>query len=327
MRPHRICLATVAAAVLLASVDGCCRNVPDEENVTDHEGIVAADLFDRIRSENTTDEERCEAACFELAALDDISLDEVRSCTAQGDSNPDEPWAEMDTRATITCTGMFLAPGFCTGRRPQGHQESTQDVVSVGTWFSVHAHLERASVRAFVELADWLQARGAPPALVERCRRAAADEVVHAAMMERLATEGGASVEPCRAEPPSEVLVDVALHNAVEGCVYESFAAMVAMVQSREAVEPAHRAAFERIAEDELRHGQLAWDLHVWLMEQLDDDAQALVRSAQADALARLPARAATNAAVTPKRLGWPSIGLAQQMASRFVERVSASGA
>jgi hypothetical protein len=242
----------------------------------------------------------------------------VTQCAATGDMVPDDPWNDANTQVMIACTTETTGPGFCTGRRPQGHREAATSVVSVGTWLAVHAHLERASVVAFEELAHWLQRRGAPADLVRRCREAAADEVRHAAVMTALADEAGVPVPDVRHDRPDDDVYAVALHNAVEGCVREAFAAIVAVHQSREAA-PELRATFEAIAEDELRHGQLAWHLHRWLMSTLDAGERASIETAQAAALAELPIVAADNARRTPARMGWPKPARAAAMAQRFM--------
>lgn len=71
--------------------------------------------------------------------------------------------------------------------------------------------------------------------------------------------------------PTDETLLSIAIHNAVEGCVSETWAAMMAQIQAERAETPELRALFSTIARDEITHGQLAWDLHAWLLEQLDD--------------------------------------------------------
>lgn len=316
-------LATVLSIVLGLVTTGCCTNVPDEENQDAYDGIVAADVLVEIRAANPTDDERCDAACIELVERQEGLVDEVLSCMATADGS-DMPWDPSHTQVEIACTVQYTSQGFCTGRRPQGHRELLADVDGVGQWFAVHAHLERASVAAFAELAAWLRRRGAPAELVERCGAAAGDEIVHADLMAAFARRGGVEVPRCEAEAAPDDLLTVAIHNAVEGCVHESFAAVVAAHQARHAAPMLGRDAFAQIAVDELRHGELAWDLHAWLLGQLDPDGRAIVERAQADALARLPERAAANAEATPAGLGWPAPRRASAMARRFATLMAA---
>lgn len=114
----------------------------------------------------------------------------------------------------------------------------------------------------------------------------------------------------------------MAMHNAVEGCVSEAFAAVIAAHQAEHASEASWRAIFARIAADELRHGQLAWDLHALFMTGLDGRDQARVRRAQAEALAALTTTARANASASVAELGWPSPARAEAMARAFAAEV-----
>ncbi|MCY1069188.1 hypothetical protein OV090_30895 [Nannocystis sp. RBIL2] len=127
------------------------------------------------------------------------------------------------------------------------------------------------------------------------------------------------------ADPPRGELFAVALHNAVEGCVSEAFAAALAAHQARHAGSPELRAVFAAIAADELRHGQLAWDLHTWLFGQLPAEQQAEVQAAQLRALAMLPRETCETAATAPAELGWPSPARARVMAEGFAREVAAA--
>lgn len=318
-----VCLAAIAAAILAT---GCCPDVDDfEQGQTEIDDTLDKEALDDIIVNEDGAWNRCEAACRELAMRNEEPLDEVSECTAMGDVLVDDPWNFANDEVAISCSGEWsTGGGFCTGRRPQGHHEVEAAIASTGTWLAVHAHLERASVRAFCELADWLASRGAPAELVARCRAAADDEVVHADLMTALAVGEGTEVPTCEADAPADDPFAVALHNAVEGCVHEAFAAIVAGLQARTADRSELRDVFARIADDELAHGQLAWDLHAWLMDRLAPEEQRAVERAQASALARLPEVIAKNARATPRGLGWPTPHRAAEMAEHFALLVRA---
>jgi hypothetical protein len=319
---RRLTLPAIATAVL-AGATGCgCHDVPDEISTYNfEETITESHRLEQIRNEAQTDDERCTAACFLIANRD---LDEVVQCQAVG-NNVEDPWNEDNDEVEITCTGEISGPGFCTGRRPQGHHEAELAVVSKGTWFAVHAHLERASVTAFTELAAWLEQHGAPTSLIERCTSAAADEVVHGELMTKLARAHAGTVPDCVSEPASDAIFDVAVHNAVEGCVHEAFAAIVAQYQATVAPEEDLRAVFQSIASDELRHGQLAWDLHDWLLSKLSEPQRIRVMNARRRALTELPERVARDARATPPDLGWPDSTRARAMAEHFATLLDAN--
>jgi hypothetical protein len=87
---------------------------------------------------------------------------------------------------------------------------------------------------------------------------------------------------------PLRSRVALALDNAVEGCVRESFGALVAQFQAEHATDDEVRRAMARIADDETRHAELSWALHAWLWSGLDETERAVVREAQLAAAARL---------------------------------------
>ncbi len=167
------------------------------------------------------------------------------------------------------------------GRRPQGWspagtecEHSASDVACV---LAEMAELEAASIPAFERLARELEAHGAPRALVRRARTAMHDEVRHAEAVRSLAVAYGA--RPREVSLPSlavRALVDFALENAVEGCVRESYGALVSTYQG-EAGPPELRAIFAAIARDERQHAALASDVDTWVREKLSDaDRRAL---------------------------------------------------
>jgi hypothetical protein len=94
------------------------------------------------------------------------------------------------------------------------------------------AHLEGASVFAFRVLERELVAHGAPSHLVVRARAAQQDEKRHHKTMSWLAGRFGACVPEVEVEPTlTRPLIEMAIENAAEGCVRESYGAAVASVQ------------------------------------------------------------------------------------------------
>ncbi len=323
-------LASIAALVLTLATSGCwCTNVQDDVDIRALEGTFMDEDLDDLRTGTMTDVQRCETACMMLASGDSTDsngfyyegsgdYDSLLECTATGGDASLTTWDAAQTEVTVTCEVEYRSPGFCTGRRPLGHRELAFVQRSRGAWFAEQAYLERASITAFCELATWLADRGAPPELVERCRAAAADEVVHAERMAAHAERDGHPVPLAIPEPEPADLLMVALHNAVEGCVRESFGALLGAHQARTCEHAELRELFATIAADELRHGQLAWDLHAYFQAQLDEEGRAQVEAAQLAALNELARATARNAARTPAGLGWPTPELAANMAKHF---------
>lgn len=179
----------------------------------------------------------------------------------------------------------------CGGRCPEGlaPPASSRAEDPLGTWLAASAHLEAASIDAFEILAMELAAHRAPPALIHAARSAAADERRHADAIGRLAARRGA-VPPAVYvnRGPIRDIEAVARENAVEGCVRETYAALLAFRQTRAATDPAIRAAMAGIAGDETRHAALAWAVDRWAQALLAPAARRRVREARHAAIERL---------------------------------------
>jgi hypothetical protein len=158
-------------------------------------------------------------------------------------------------------------PNCAVGRLPAGlcRRAPVMRGGAVGRFFAEVAELEAAAVVAFGQLATELEVHGAPRRLVRRALRSRRDEIRHAAATAALARRyGGRPVAP-RVQPlRPRSLAGVAADNAVEGCVRETFGALVATLQARRAADPAVRRALRAIAVDETRHAALSWDLAAW---------------------------------------------------------------
>lgn len=178
-----------------------------------------------------------------------------------------------------------------TGRRPPGLVLARSESRTVGHALAQAAHLEAASIEAFLDLAEQLSARGAPARLVRRLRRAASDEVSHARDVGALARARGADPPPVSIAPTGlRSLLELALENAREGCVRETWGAACAVAQSKRAASPDIRAAMQVIARDELRHAALSWDVATWLDARLTEEERRHVAEERARALAELGA-------------------------------------
>ncbi len=201
------------------------------------------------------------------------------------------------------------------GRRPAGLRSSAPcEGDEVGAWFAATAHLEAASVPAFERLLAELQAHGAPEALVRAAADAAQDEVRHATAMTAMARRHGAAVVAVELAPAQpRGLLALALENAVEGCVGETWAALLAAHQAEAAEDPEVRALMAEIAADETRHAELAWAIDAWVNTRLTADERQSVAAARAAAAARLQPR--TDLPTTYIRgLGLPTHARAEPM-------------
>jgi hypothetical protein len=222
--------------------------------------------------------------------------------------------------------GAKTESGVCIGRKPDGLLARTGDEsgTPVGTHLARAAELEAASVVAFLTLKAELEAHGAPRRLVRRVVAAARDEVRHARTMTALALRFGGKPEPRRIRlEPVRSLEAMACENLKEGCVTETWGALVGRHQAASARLPALRRAFAGIARDELRHAALSWDLQSWFDARLSQTAR---RGILDEGRARLKALAAsldaTEFAAAHSELGLPEPAVARSLFGILEQRL-----
>lgn len=183
----------------------------------------------------------------------------------------------------VTC--HFTSP--CTGRRPAAMEALAPPATAnpAGAYLAESAALEAASVPAFRHLQEDLVEHGAPPSLVRAAERAARDEIRHTRVIGALARRHGvAFAPPVVGARVSRPLGELAIENVVEGCVRETFGALIAHLQALRATDPAVRSAMARIARDETEHAELAFAVAAWAEPLLDADGRARVAEARAHA-------------------------------------------
>ncbi|NNB92026.1 hypothetical protein [Corallococcus exiguus] len=250
---------------------------------TEHHSYFLRDISSEdggVLSVDTPCEELCQRA----------TIDKTVSCWTRPNS---ETQPEPDK---VVCEVVITA---CEGRRPEGLCSDgavAQGTPTLGVLFARMAHLEAASVPAFERLADELAAHGAPEHLVRAARRSAKEEVRHAEAMESLARRHGAPMPELKVAPfQARSLEALAIENAVEGCVRETYGALLAGWQARSAEDAQVRESLSAIAPDELRHAELSWAINAWAMEQLSPDARERVNAARREAWRALEQDAASS--------------------------------
>lgn len=176
------------------------------------------------------------------------------------------------------------------GRRPQTWaRPAPKQGCVLGVYFAEAAYCEAASAVAFERLAYELAAYDAPEELVEACERARVNELRHAARLARVAEAFGVEATmPRRTQLPIRPLVDIAMENAVEGVVRQTYGAAAASFRARTAEDPDLRALMASIARDEHEHAELAFEIARWLQGAIDPIEGALVEDAMRHAARRL---------------------------------------
>jgi len=232
----------------------------------------AATADERVASEREVDDG------FELRGTV-----QTRSCDPMETSEVTYHIARDGTGREVSRTTVSVKPGcIVAGRRPTGLlatlEPSAKD--ALGLVFSRMAYLEAASVDAFLQLEEELIALCAPAALVTAAREARLDEVDHAARMHALAHRfGGRQRKVVVAPRTLRSAFELALDNAVEGCVRETFGALLATHQAEHASDEEIRTTMRIIARDETRHAALSWQVAEFIRSKLTPQ--------QADQIAR----------------------------------------
>ncbi len=219
--------------------------------------------------------------------------------------------------------GKLQCGNGCVGRRPaglvnDGVGESPRSIV--GAYLAGAAFLEAASVDAFQILHDELVHHRAPRPLRQAALRARADEVRHAQVVTDLAARWGATVAVPSVErrAPRE-LEAIALENAVEGCVRETWGAVLASWQATHAANPRVRASMRMIARDEAEHALLGHRIAAWIEPRLDAGARARVAAARSAAITELRAELAReHDASLRSELGLPTAAEASVLIDRL---------
>ncbi len=235
-----------------------------------------------------------------------LTLADPLACDFSGPSNTGslELCARLCGNGVTYCRKIELAPeppkvqcmAGCIGRKPEGLCPAlARGVSALAIYFADAARLEAASVDAFRIFRRELAVHGAPKRLTRAASRAARDEVRHARTTRAIARRFGGRAAPVEiVRRGARSLEEIALENAVEGCVNETFGALVASYQAEHAADPSVRAAMKHIARDETRHAELAWEIARWLEPRLSPDERARVRGARQAAVARLAAEQRT---------------------------------
>jgi hypothetical protein len=193
---------------------------------------------------------------------------------------------ELGSRA-VPPTGITA----CPGRRPEGLMITPHPAAlrKLGDHFAAISELEAASVTAFEVLASELDQHCAPAWIIAATRAAARDEVRHAHATARIAQRFGATpTTPKILSQPVRSLEEIALDNATEGCVRETFGALLGHYQAATARDPEIAALMREIAQDETRHAALSYQLDAWIMPRLAPAARARVDAARHAAVSEL---------------------------------------
>ena len=272
---HRL-LAAAGLAALSFAAFGCepetrCFNWPEQSACPTREEAWAHiqacegdDCVTSIDSDGFREDGLC---CYEVT-------DEDMGCGGIFDE-----CTTVEGRPLVVAGAMITAP-VVRGRRdwavagaPDVATLDASTRARLAASWSRSAAMEHASIASFAKLALELLAFGAPADLVEDAQRASLDEARHARLAFALASAyAGEPIGPGPLPTPGSIdlapdLVALARAAAVEGCIGETIAALVAFEELAGATDTAVRAALAEIAEDEARHAELAYRVVRWAID------------------------------------------------------------
>jgi len=235
--------------------------------------------------------EECSRLCAAPLTSDQPWMPHVTGCMIVA-SDGGEPLVACDLSSYEQCPiGGRRTEGVTPGR-PLHETRSP-----IGEFFAYTASVESSSVLAFRRLRTELRAHGAPRSLLRSMSRAARDERRHARAMGAIARREGVRIAAtsCTHRHPRDLEM-IALENAVEGCVVETYSALLVRWGAARAREPAIRATLRRVAHDEARHAALAWSIAQWAEARLQRIARDRIEKARSDAFRELRTRVAQAA-------------------------------
>lgn len=228
----------------------------------------------------------------------------ARFCKAVFSSGFSTPPYDRYFACTVTCgaspTITASAETWVCGRRSAGSRRRCIHAAGdpLGRYLSGAAELEAESVPAFTRLARGLRTHGAPDELVRAARSAATEEARHWRWTRALARRHEANpVPPHVPRAEFESLQALAEDNVIEGCVRETYGALVAAVQAETATDSEVRSLMGDIAVDELNHAALSWRIDAWATARLGAAFVARRRQVAAAATAELVGEVAAQAA------------------------------
>lgn len=164
---------------------------------------------------------------------------------------------------------------------------------SLGELWEEDALMEHASIASFAQFTLDLMRLGAPPELLRDSQLAGLDEIEHSRVAFTIAERltgvargpGGLPVGALGAHDLNQAIA-AAIH---EGCVGETLAACLLSEQARSCTDPFIAEHLARIAEDELRHAELAWRFIAWTLQTAGESARLVAQAAFESAFERVP--------------------------------------
>ena len=209
----------------------------------------------------------CGSVCLSL-----MCLDEKKRCTVE-----DLP---LTHEKQVRCTPLGFEGCAVAGRPPAGLEPMAEAPRTARAVFERMAREEAASVVSFDELAAFLERSGAPARLVKKAKKAAREEQRHAQIAAAIAGLSDVPRPKVAARTVPLTLAQLAEENFCDGCINKGASAVATLTQAERASDLTVRRLLGQVAEDELGHAELSWELHAWLVPKLTAEERVAVRAA-----------------------------------------------
>jgi hypothetical protein len=296
-----------AASPLVVTLTGCGPCSGNDDRTFAIDAVAAAQILDMSGHATT---QGCRNVCSQIVmgAVDgggaDVGASDADVMGVASTSAASCDVVSNGTNLEVTCHFVRGCPG---GRRPDGLVDGRDTCRSAGEWLARMAWMEAASVDAFEQLAVELTRLGAPRSLARDAHAAATDERRHARSIARLARARGHEAATPRVRASRARSIEaLAVDNAIEGGVRETFGALLAAHQATTATDEDVRRAMHAIARDEASHALLSARIDAWARTRVDGT---LLDAARRDAVRTLASSIDAECDdVDATRLGLPTV-------------------
>ena len=303
---RRVVGHVVLAAMPTLALTTACRTTGEATYVVRSEGRSCRDACASLSGSGG------EGSWRVAGVMDCVEATEVETASRTTEVDPsasseDEP--SPRATAVAVCRMQTRYTGGI-GRRPEGLVVSeAEGTTEAGAFFARMEQLERAAVVAFARTATLLRAHGAPSHLVRDVLRAGREEERHVVLAARWRAHfGGALASIDVPELDTRTLAALARENATEGCVHETWGAVLAEAHARGALRasPILARDLREIAADEASHAALSHRLDAWLRASTSARARRAIDRARRDAIEEVRASLEDDHADLDA-IGWPS--------------------
>lgn len=270
-----------------------------------------------------TDEQFCNSICANAHASGPMRLTSIENCQLELLENweslrKDFSWDQAETNNPVVGTVQCNADVsyIRKGRAALSTTKGSETADDLGGYFARAAQEEMTAIFAFQEMFQNLQAFGAPKRLLDDCEKAISDEKRHLIMMSNMAKRHGCTSATIKLPKQNKAsLFELAKHNAIAGCIEETWSALVAEYQSKHTKH--YSKLFAILAEDEIFHAQLSWDIHSWLMSKLSNNERDEITALMKEHLRQAPPQEQSHI-----DLGEISMTLQKELWAEFSTRI-----